>query len=596
MDQVQSQCSDEATSDSKLPPIRKCYSPLGKLRPECKSGFRHMELSINRILQKVTKSDKDHSSESTLDDKWDQVGCWIDRYTLNTEADQLCNICTTLLRNVKSKYSDTVPNYERTSIACVLLEQLFHILGRSHPRLIPCLHGIYGEVLASIFSVTLYGLYNHVSHSDGFFVLTTTDDHDVSELQSRLPRKPFFKLLRERAVVDNINRCRQEDLEQIKFKQSRVLCKAISFWQNHVLRLLFHGWREGIARENTNALNTKYLRSLTEQQQKTDDHFDKILRTHETEMETLSLELCNQKQLNTSLSEELLSEKQTNSQLKDRIEFLENQIASQRIVFTDTLKREEQCRQQISEYKELIAGSKEDVTEIDSIYTKLEEGENKMISLKKTIGLLTDLTVDMIPSRNYTPDDCLRKSQHMTYMSQFPNPEVSYDEILFEFILQSSDWFFSESDKAALRQTGIAPGPHLLCWYLATLHHIAPMTLSREAATELLQNCGPDDVNKALIHSLRTLSILVETVSIDLLSSNVLHHRFCLSLLFWRFSEPRPTTGNPTSRIQPKDSSPEQLRKQWEERIETEMVWIAVSNIALRECTVFSQRLAGNSN
>eukprot|EP00759_Apiculatamorpha_spiralis_P041993 PhF_6_TR40368/c0_g1_i2/m.60086 len=131
-------------------------------------------------------------SEWSLDDKWSCLTRWVRKYTHDQTANRLAVLAERLATELAAK-TKTMPNpcLLRTAAACVLMEQVMHLISESMPTLVNVTRTAFTEVLQSIYPNC------PDLPEDGFsYVERPEDSHVVQSQISRFNAKTYFTVCR----------------------------------------------------------------------------------------------------------------------------------------------------------------------------------------------------------------------------------------------------------------------------------------------------------------------------------------------------------------------------------------------------------------
>ncbi|KAJ9469386.1 hypothetical protein DIPPA_64100 [Diplonema papillatum] len=228
---------------------------LSELRKSRLEGFERLNVSLERLFARL--------DDELLQDKWTTVSNWVDQFHNDSDSTTLAEVCKDLLSKCYAKDAYRKhPNQTMTSICCALLEQLFKMLERFQPALLPVCRSVKREILGAIFVGGVPGETSHsnTSNSSGpgthsspnlsyYPTQAIAEESLCSAADSYMYVKTYYTLVRD--VANRIDQAEDEiqETERRREKQCAVLDRGITFWQVECQKLILKAWKAHLGHE-----------------------------------------------------------------------------------------------------------------------------------------------------------------------------------------------------------------------------------------------------------------------------------------------------------------------------------------------------------
>eukprot|EP00760_Papus_ankaliazontas_P004506 PhM_4_TR11926/c0_g2_i1/m.23354 len=242
------ECSEEGDRlRRKLPELRSvsrqgAVSPDRKVRspsPTADHGQPRTGGAIDAFNSSVERALGLLPPQLPLDEKWRHLTAWMDRFSRDHMCSTLMSLSQRIAGELHRKTKDLPsPSMLRTTTACVVLEQLVHILTETLPDLAPHLDTMLRDITAAIFPVP------PELPEATFSVLFDPEDARALRIQlDRFNTKPYYGVVRGLAAQSSKNASSFEDALRSKNKQMVVIDRTVEHWQKYTVQRLFTAWR-----------------------------------------------------------------------------------------------------------------------------------------------------------------------------------------------------------------------------------------------------------------------------------------------------------------------------------------------------------------
>jgi hypothetical protein len=258
------------------------------------SGVERMELTMERVHRRY--------SQVPLDTRWKLLARWIDKFFVDKDLDAIVKACREVHTVATQKYSPPLiqyptaggtsgvaspllgvtmaafnstfsatvagamanrggyPNGVKIATSMMLLEQTLHMIARQHPPLYQLMSDIRDDVMKAVY-------YNPPGDGEdlnaSFEVLTNSANVEQQRrLILRYYTKTYFQQLRDERKARKQNTEELEAKAQARLNHSKVLNRAVSYWQNHTVGNLFRAWRAEAARARAERATLQNIQDL----------------------------------------------------------------------------------------------------------------------------------------------------------------------------------------------------------------------------------------------------------------------------------------------------------------------------------------------
>jgi hypothetical protein len=220
---------------------------VGKLRPRMPimTGFDRLDFSVASLIERLPPA--------ALEDKFNLVAEWIDRFNVDVSASRLVKLLTPILDAAEAQespaahqvlshlsvLSSSVPLAARSMAAAFAAQQLLLCFGTLHPVAATTVQRVTRFLLDAIYVNPLRELSARPLRDD--------DDHAVVR-RSLAPFKGRMHLQASRDSAKRLTALEQFVLshEEVAERQRRVIQQCVRKWQCGQLRLTLKAWRKAV--------------------------------------------------------------------------------------------------------------------------------------------------------------------------------------------------------------------------------------------------------------------------------------------------------------------------------------------------------------